>query len=92
MSSAVSGNPNHYQNIGYQVNQWIHFEIKQEKNSNGVVIYSIKCDGVTVHEVVNTEPKRFGKVVLYLSDPWYKTFASFGQLKNLKIVNLENHH
>ena len=92
MSSAVSGNHNHCKNIDYQVNQWIHFEIKQEKNSNGVVIYSIKCDGVTLHEVVNTEPKRFGEVFLYLSDPWYATFASFGELKNLKIVNLENRY
>jgi hypothetical protein len=51
--SAVSGNHNHWKNLDYQVNQWIHFEIKQEENSNGEVIYSIKCDGVTVHEVVS---------------------------------------
>ena len=88
ISSAVSGNPNDYQTFNYNLNQWYHFEIIQEENSKGEVIYSILMDGFTVYQVVNTLPQRFEKVILYTSDPFYPSFAPFGELKNLKIVNL----
>ena len=87
--SGVSGNKNYYKDFQYQLNQWYHFEIKQEENYNGEIIYSIKIDGVTVHEVVNTLPQRFKKVILYESDPWYWSLDTFGELKNLYIVNLD---
>ena len=90
--SDVSGNKNYYKHFECELNQWYHFEIKQEENSNGEIIYSIKIDGDTVHEVVNTTPQRFKEVILYESDPWYESFASFGELKNLKIVNSEKDH
>ena len=91
--SGVSGNKLHEVNyLQYQLNQWYHFEIKQEENSNGEIIYSIKIDGHAVHEVVNTTPQRFKEVILYESDPWYESFASFGELKHLKIVNSEKDH
>ena len=89
ISSAVSGTVNYYQKFEYQLNQWYHYEIKQAENSNGQIIYSIKMDGVSVHEVENTLPTRFEEVILYESDPWYTSFASFGELKNLFIVNLD---
>ena len=90
--SGVSGNKNYYKDVQYQLNQLHHFEIKQGENSNGEIIYSIKVDGVTVLEVVNNMPTRFEEVILYQSDPWYPSFASFGELKNLKVVNLEKDH
>ena len=68
-----------------------HFVIKQEENSNGEIINSIEMDGTTVFEVVNNLPQRFEKVILYASDPWYPSFASFGELKNLNIVNLDKY-
>ena len=88
ISSAVSGNPNYRQLYDYNLNQWYHFEIIQEENSKGEVIYSILMDGRTVYQVFNTLPQRFEKVILYTSDPFYMSFAPFGELKNLKIVNL----
>ena len=88
ISSAVSGNPNYRQLYDYNLNQWYHFEIIQEENSKGEVIYSILMDGFIVNQVVNTLPQRFEKVILYTSDPFYMSFAPFGELKNLKIVNL----
>ena len=88
ISSAVSGNLNFSQDVDYTLNQWYHFEIIQEENSKGEVIYSILMDGFTVYQVVNTLPQRFEKVILYTSDPFYPSFAPFGELKNLKIVNL----
>ena len=89
ITSAVSGNLNYYQNYKYTLKQWYHFEIIQEENCKGEVIYSILMDGFTVHQVVNTLPQRFEKVILYTSDPFYPSFASFGELKNLNIVNLD---
>ena len=96
IASAVSGNDNYGQlnthgQFNYQLNQWYHFEIKQEENSNGEIIYSIAMDGTTVHVVVNTLPQIFKEVILYQSDPWYPSFASFGELKDLTIVNLDKY-
>ena len=88
IASAVSGNPNLNKNFSYALNQWYHFEIIQEENSKGEVIYSILMDGFTVYQVVNTLPQRFEKVILYTSDPFFKSFAPFGELANLNIVNL----
>ena len=89
ISSAVSGTVNHYKTFECNLNQWYHFEIKQAENSNGQIIYSIKMDGASVHEVENTLPTRFEEVILYESDEWHTSFASFGELKNLFIVNLD---
>ena len=75
----------------YQLNHLYHFVVKQEENLNGEIINSIEMDGTTVLEVVNTLPQRFEKVILYASDPWYPSFASFGELKNLNIVNLDKY-
>ena len=91
ISSAVSGTLNYNQKFECQLNQWYHFEIKQEENSNGEIIYSIAMDGTTVHVVVNTLPQIFKEVILYQSDPWYPSFASFGELKDLTIVNLDKY-
>ena len=88
IASAVSGDPNNHQNFDFNLNQWYHFEIIQEENSKGEVIYSILMDGFTVYQVVNTLPQRFEKVILYTSDPFYRSFAPFGELRNLNIVNL----
>ena len=89
IDSAVNGKKNHGKFINYQLNQEYHIEIKQEENSNREIIYRIVVDGTTVHEVVNTRPQRFEKVILYTSNPWSMSFASFGELKNLNIVNLD---
>ena len=89
IASGISNNYNNYQNYDYTLNQWYHIEILQKENSNGKIIYSIEIDGLTVHEVVNTQPQIFEKVILYTSDPFYPSFAPFGELKNLNIANLD---
>ena len=91
ITSAVSGSLNYYQDYNYNLNQWYHVEIKQEENSNGEIIYSIRIDGTTVNIVVNTLPKRFKEVILYESNPWHESFATFGELKDLTIVNLDKY-
>ena len=89
ISSAVSGDLNYATDYPYNLNQWYHIEILQKENSNGEIIYSVEIDGFNVDQVVNTRPQRFEKVILYISDPFYPSFASFGELKNLNIVNLD---
>ena len=84
--SHVNGNTNYYQDYNYELNKEYHFEISQLKNANGEAIYRIKVNGVTFHEIVNTTPLKFKDVKLYLSDPWFETFAPFGKLSNLKII------
>ena len=82
----VNGNTNYYQDYYYELNKEYHFEISQLKNTNGEAIYKIMVNGETFHEIVNTTPLKFKDVKLYLSDPWYETFAPFGTLSNLKII------
>ena len=82
----VNGNTNYCQNYNYELNKEYHFEISQQTNSKGEAVYSIKVNGETFHEIVNTTPLKFKDVKLYLSDPWYETFAPFGKLSNLKVI------
>ena len=82
----VKGNTSYYQNYYYELNKEYHFVISQQKNLEGEAVYSINVNGETFHEVVNTTPQKFKDVKLYLSDPWYETFAPFGSLSNLKII------
>ena len=81
----INGDDDYCKNYNYELNKDYHFEISQHK-SNGEAIYSIKVNGETFHEIVNTTPLKYKDVKLYLSDPWSETFALFGKLSNLKII------
>ena len=74
------------QNYNYELNEEYHFEISQNKNSKGEAIYNVKVNGKTLYEIINTTPTKFKDVMLYLSNPWYETFAPFGKLSNFKII------
>ena len=82
----VNGDDDYCQNYNYELNKDYHFEISQHKNSIGEAVYSITVNGETVHEIVNKTPLKYKDVKLYLSDPWYETFAPFGKLSNLKVI------
>ena len=82
----VNGDDDYCQSYNYELNKEYHFEISQHKNSKGEAIYNIKVNGKTFYEIVNTTPLKFKDVKLYLSDPWYETFAPFGKLSNLKVI------
>ena len=87
----VNGKTNYGRQYNYELNKEYHFEISQQKNSKGEAVYSIKVNGETFHEIVNTTPLKFKDVKLFLSDPWYETFAPFGKLSNLKIITLSKY-
>ena len=86
ISYHVNGKTDYWKKYNYEVNKEYHFEISQQTNSKGEAVYSIKVNGETFHEIVNTTPLKFKDVKLYLSDPWHETFAPFGNLSNLKII------
>ena len=71
----------------YILNKSYHIEISQKKNSNGEAVYTIIVDGTTFEEVINTTPHIFQNATLYLSDPWYTSFAPHGNVSNLRIIN-----
>ena len=81
----VNGDDNYCQDYDYELNKDYHFEILQQKNSEGEAVYSIKVNGETFSEFVNTNPLKFKDVKLYLSNPWEATFEPFGKLSNLKV-------
>ena len=62
------------------------FKISQKENLNGEIVYRIKVDGITFHEVVNETPTKFPVVNLYLSNPWEESFESYGTISNLNIM------
>ena len=88
--TASNGNRNYCYNYPYQLNQIYKFEISQMGNENGKAMFSIKINGSTIHEVINTTPTILSKAHLYLSDPWYSSFASYGKLSKLKIANIDS--
>ena len=58
----VNGNTNYCKDYYYALNKNYHFEILQQKNSNCDAVYSIKVNGATFHEIVNTTPIKFKDV------------------------------
>ena len=86
ISYHVNGKTDYWKKYNYELNKEYHFEISQQTNSKGEAVYSIKINGETFHEIVNTTPLKFKDVKLYLSDPWHGTFEPFGKLSNFKII------
>ena len=82
--SSINGNPD-YSKIFTDVlslNQWKRIEVGQQK-INGDFIYSISIGGKELHSVVNTQPKEFTEVKVYVSSPWFT--AKPGAIRRLTI-------
>ena len=86
----VNGNGNYYKVFKYDLNQQYHFVISQQYNSDGEAIYGITINGEDFDKVINTTPKNFTDVKLYLSDNWYDSFGPYGKLSNLKFADLRS--
>ena len=81
----VDENTYHCITYNYQLHKPYHFVISQLYNSKREANYEINVNGETFHEVINRAPTKFKNVKLFLSDPWYPSFASYGTLSNFKI-------
>lgn len=86
----VNGNANYYKVFKYNLNQQYHFVISQQYNSDGEAIYGININGEDFDKVINTTPKNFTDVKLYLSDNWHDSFGPYGKLSNLKFADLRS--
>ena len=84
----VNENPNYCQTYPFKVNQLYHFEISQVKNDKKEATYKIKMDDKTVHEIVNKSPKYIFYCRLWLSYFTEETLANYGELANLKMIDL----
>ena len=83
---SVNGNDNYCVYQEYWLNQWYHFQISQRIIPNGGAKYIIKVNCNTVHEILNSKPRNFSEVKLYLSSPWRPSLGSHGTLSNLTIT------
>ena len=70
----------------YELHREYHFEITQQKKSDGDAVYRVNVNGENIKETVKNMARKYKNVKLYLSDPWHDTFAGFGELSNLKII------
>ena len=82
VSSAVNGALQHgyyyytQPEITPKLNEWLQINVTQLREENGFN-YSIVFDGKLVHSVINTQPKAFSNVKVYVSDPWYAPIDGF---------------
>ena len=84
--SAVNGYPNYrYDSTKmFPLNTWIRVKIEQA-DENGKATFRVYLDDEEVHEMINTQPRDFDNVKVYVSDPWYPPQA--GKIRNLLIIN-----
>ena len=73
----------------FELNTLYHVKIKQEK-----IVRSMSgrfCIWINEQKVICKQTglmKIFDNVRLYLSDPWYDGFKSYGKLTNMEVTNL----
>ena len=83
MCSAINGNWNYcYDSKRFNANNWIKVQVEQ-KMINNKYYYSITLNDATVYSIINSQPRVFHNMKLYVSDPWYSTMS--GNIKNLVI-------
>ena len=85
IASCVSDNTNYYQPEFTLNNDWNSITIGQEQrigdNGEENYVYFYKHNGVTIHEVINSNPIEIDGLNAYVSDPWYP--AANVNLRNL---------
>ena len=80
--SDVNGNPDYcWISKSIAVNTPTQIQIRQIRKNAGYT-YQILIDGVISWEVINSSPRVFHDVKLYVSDPWYA--AQEGEIGNLE--------
>merc|ERR1711971_946412 len=87
-STSIGNNGHHFFNFPYELNRTYHVMILQTQIHAGRFELCTKIDSIIFHCVRNDQPRIFENVLLYLSDPWHRSFENYGKLSNLKINNL----
>merc|ERR1739838_122584 len=79
---ALSGDENYrYNHTGLVAGAWYYLDLEQVEQE-GVYLFQIVVDGVTVLEVENSRPTEFEQVQVFASDPWYPPLN--GKIKNFQ--------
>ena len=81
--TAINFNKSHCFDGGYNLpfSVFTNVKIQQQRLSDNSYQYSIKINGVTRHEINNTNPVILYNAKVYLGDPWYNPAKA--QIKNL---------
>ena len=78
ISSAVNGDKDHWIEEPLTLGTRLNVTIEQIFDSDGKVIYRIVINEASVYSIENHANKDFENVKVYLSDPWYSSFKSYG--------------
>ena len=75
--SAVDGNRDYATSIDpIQLNKWVIINVSQTKIENDFQ-YVVEVNGKVMRTVMNTNPRQFENVKIYISDPWYPAFPGY---------------
>ena len=86
IASAVSGNKNHIVDVQFSVGILYKITIRQYKDFHGQHWFEVLVNNKSYKKIVNSQPKIFRNVKLYVSNPWMSSFtADFGNVCNLII-------
>ena len=89
--SAIDGKhySHSYTRFKYVIGKQYQVTIQQLKHF-GKYWYEIIIDDVTILKIENRNPKKYPKVKLYASDPWYNPFTSdLGSISQIKTLQGE---
>ncbi|XP_065656161.1 uncharacterized protein LOC100212432 isoform X5 [Hydra vulgaris] len=67
-----------------QIDKWSTVKVAQQF-SEGSYVYSIYINGENIFSTINTDPRNFENVKVFMADPWYN--AQNGFVRNLRIIN-----
>ena len=82
-TSGISGHVNYIFNTkrGLPLNRWVSLKVTQRQVKGGRFRYTIYVNGRQVFTIINTKPRNFRNVKVYVSDPWYP--AANGVIRRL---------
>ena len=82
ISSGVNDEASYDCSVYIETNTRYHIRIKQYEDKGGYY-YEIEVNGLLKHLRPNSQAKKFPKVKMYTSSPWYPSFSSeYGLLEN----------
>nr|XP_047137903.1 uncharacterized protein LOC100212432 [Hydra vulgaris] len=67
-----------------QIDKWSTIKVTQQF-SEGSYVYSIYINGENIFSTINTDPRNFENVKVFMADPWHN--AQNGFVRNLRIIN-----
>lgn len=70
ISQDVSGKVMHDTDVDFETNKWIILVISSLKKGSSTW-YTVTVNGKVIETMIDTAPRSYSNVKLYVSDPWY---------------------